>query len=134
MNPVRKTQDDVAVMYFIKEKTAITIPKVIESGVAEGSFRDLGPYILMECINGTPLNELLLDFEDEHERLREDVEDSTLQHIYRQMAGIYIELFSHDFSAIGSLATEVHGSKLIWYVDSGPLTLKMNEIQRLGGV
>lgn len=134
LNPVRKTQHEVAVMHVIKEKTAIPIPKIIASGVTKGAFEDLGPYILMEYIDGTPLNELLLNFEDENERLRKDIKDTTLRHIYRQMAGVYLELFSHDFPAIGAIDMNIRGLERTWHVTSGPLTFKMNEVQRLGGV
>ncbi len=43
MEPLRKIQNEVAVMHFVKEKTTIPAPKVITSGVGEGVVHGLGP-------------------------------------------------------------------------------------------
>ncbi|KAK8213130.1 kinase-like domain-containing protein [Phyllosticta paracitricarpa] len=131
MLPQRKTEAELAVMQFIREKTSIPVPKVIASGVTEGEFEKLGPYILMEFVEGELLSELLLDFDDENQRMRKDIEESTLRHIYSQVAGFYLELFAHEFSAIGSLEMECLESGNAWRAASEPLTFELNETQRM---
>ncbi|KAK8169764.1 hypothetical protein IWX90DRAFT_430773 [Phyllosticta citrichinensis] len=74
----------------------------------------LGPYILMEFRQGESLSEKLLDFDDENQRMRKNITESTLGHIYRQVAGFYLELFANDFSAIASLEMECSESGHVW--------------------
>lgn len=131
MNPLTKAQNEVAVMHFLREKTTIPVPKVIAFGVATGDFVGLGPYIIMEFVDGIPLDDVLLDEKDG--RLR-DVSDSVIEKIYRQIARIYLQLFTHSFPKIGALSMEETESDRVWPVTSGPLTFKMNEIERMGGV
>jgi hypothetical protein len=51
--------------------------------------------------------------------------------VYRQVANILLELAEHKFDRIGSLSFEDGGS---YSVTARPLTLKMNEVVRVGGV
>jgi hypothetical protein len=118
-------------MRFLREKTTIPVPKVIAFGVATGDFVGLGPYIIMEFVDGIPLDDVLLDEKDG--RLR-DVSDSVIRKIYRQIARIYLQLFTHSFPKIGALSMEETEADRVWSVTSGPLTFKMNEIERMGGV
>jgi len=75
---------------------------------------------------------LLLDETDW--KLRKDVADSTIREIYRQIADIHLQLFAQSFPKIGGLSMEDCSSDPVWSVTSGPLTFKMNEIERMGGV
>jgi len=131
MDPVRKVLREVAVMRFIREKTSIPIPKVIASGIAEGKFLGLGPFIIMEFVRGERLDECLFDEED---NLRQHIRDSTWEIIYRQMARIYLQLSAYSFDSIGGLHLDEAGCDQSWSILSSPITLKMNELERLGGV
>ena len=71
-------------MKFVKEKTKIPIPKVIAYGTAKGYFTGLGPFIIMEFIEGERLDEVL--YQDD--KIKPEVEQSTLNFIYKQMAQI----------------------------------------------
>lgn len=51
--------------------------------------------------------------------------------MYRQVANILLELADHKFDRIGSLSFDDSGS---CSVSARPLTLKMNEVARVGGV
>lgn len=82
----------------------------------------------MEFIEGERLDEIL--YEDNE--IRPEIGQSTLNFIYKQMAQIYLELFEHDFDQIGGLSTSL--SDRSWHIGSAPLTLKMNEGQRLTGL
>ncbi|KAF4509854.1 hypothetical protein G6O67_001794 [Ophiocordyceps sinensis] len=121
-------------MRFIQINTTIPIPKILGSGVADGEFDGLGPYIIMEFVKGTSLDDLLLE-DDGEWSLKKDCPVDTIKTVYRQVANIYLELFQHAFSKIGSLSM-VEDDRLSpnWRVTSGPLTFKMNEVERMGGV
>ncbi|KJZ71313.1 hypothetical protein HIM_09287 [Hirsutella minnesotensis 3608] len=134
MNALEKTQNEAAVMRFIQTNTAIPIPKIIGSGVADGEFEGLGPYIVMEFVQGISLDDLILE-EDGAWALRKDCPIDTIKGIYRQIASIYLELFKHNFSQIGSLSVAQNDDVgPNWSVTSRPLTFKMNEVERMGGV
>ncbi|OBT84935.1 hypothetical protein VE02_06608 [Pseudogymnoascus sp. 03VT05] len=96
MYPTEKIDQEVAVMKFIREKTRIPIPKVIASGRAEGRFAGLGPFIIMEFVEGERLDETLY----QNDEIKPEISQSTLKFIYNQMAQIYLELFEHDFDQI----------------------------------
>jgi len=128
MHPAEKIDQEVAVMKFIREKTSIPIPKVIASGTAEGRFAGLGPFIIMEFVEGERLDEAL--YQDN--KIRQEIGQSTLNFIYKQMAQIYLELYEHDFDQIGGLSMSSNGRS--WHIGSAPLTLKMNEGQRMTGL
>ncbi|KAF2691827.1 hypothetical protein K458DRAFT_381672 [Lentithecium fluviatile CBS 122367] len=91
MNPLAKAQNEVAVMHFFRENTTIPVPKVIAFGVATGDFVCLGSYIIMEFVDGVPLDDVLLDEKDG--RLG-DVYNSVIEKIYRQIARIYTQLIT----------------------------------------
>ncbi|KFY89793.1 hypothetical protein V500_05492 [Pseudogymnoascus sp. VKM F-4518 (FW-2643)] len=128
MYPVEKIDQEVAVMEFIREKTSIPIPKVIASGRAEGRFAGLGSFIIMEFVDGERLDEALY----QNDEIKPGIGQPTLDFIYKQMAQIYLELFEHDFDQIGGLSMPSGGRS--WHIRDAPLTLKMNEGQRLTGI
>ncbi|KAJ9130316.1 Phosphotransferase enzyme family protein [Pleurostoma richardsiae] len=132
MNAMRKVQNEAAVMRFLKDNTTIPVPELITSGVAHGEFEGLGPYIIMNFVDGVSLDDVLLEGDSS---LKKDIPDPVLETIYRQIANIYLQLFQLDFSKIGSLSVvEEAGMGRRWHVTSGPVTFKMNEIERMGGV
>ncbi|KAL4807438.1 hypothetical protein BDV18DRAFT_167968 [Aspergillus unguis] len=128
-----KIRHEAATMEFVKEKTNIPVPSVIAWGLSHENPLGLGAFIIMEFIEGEPLDMILRQGtgpEDSHS-LRQDISDEELEIVYRQMANILLELSAHDFSRIGSLSGNADSNS---GVDSRPLTLKMNEIQSHGGV
>jgi hypothetical protein len=54
-----KVDQEVAVMKFIKEKTRILILKVIASRRTKGQFARLGPFIIMDFVEGEHLDKAL---------------------------------------------------------------------------
>jgi hypothetical protein len=131
MNGDEKIRHEAATMQFIKENTDIPMPSIIAWGSSDDNPLDLGPFIIMEFIEGEPLDMILRRSngpEDAH-TLSSDITDQELETIYRQVANILLELSVHDFSQIGSLSSDTDIS-----IHSRPLTLKMNEIRCHGGV
>ncbi|GAB7354892.1 hypothetical protein MBLNU459_g5529t1 [Dothideomycetes sp. NU459] len=118
-------------MRYVAEHTTIPIPKAIAWGVTAGELSWLGPYILMEAVEGTPLNGLILD---EADKIKSEVSDETLEKIYRQVADILLQLNCHTFDKIGSIELEEHGGESLWSVCHRPMTMKFNEIERVGGI
>jgi aminoglycoside phosphotransferase (APT) family kinase protein len=128
MRPAEKVNQEVAIMKFVREKTKIPIPEFIACSTAKGHFAGLGPFIIMEFIEGERLDEVL--YKDD--KIKPGVEQSTLNFIYKQIAQIYLELDSHDFNQIGGLS--ILSNDRFWYTESAPLTLKINEGQRMTGL
>jgi len=124
MHGDEKVRHEVAVMKFIKEKTSIPMPSIIAWGSSSDNPLGLGSFIIMEFIEGEPLDRILRQGTGPQERiLRSDISDRQLETIYRQIANILLELSAHDFLEIGSLGLPCR-----------PLTLKINEIESHGGV
>lgn len=90
---------------------------------------ELGPFIPMSFIDGVCLR-AVLGSDDDSRLLRESVPDSDVEYIYGQMADYMLQLFKIEFDQIGNLPT----SKTRFNAPSRPLTWKVHEILRLGGV
>lgn len=162
MDPETKIRHEAATMRYLYEKTNIPVPKVIGCGTTQDNcFFGVGPFIIMEYIEGKPLSEVLMgkpldelfrprtgaeelqEMADRAEAAREeeegpllspDISDETLSIIYRQIANIYLELAEHKFDKIGALSTERTRRGTSWVVEHPPHTLDNNEQQRNGGV
>lgn len=131
MYPHQKVQDEVAVMDLLNSQTNIPLPEVIACGEAKIGSTKLGPYIVMEFVQGSSLDDLILT---EEGKIRPDVEDEMLRKIYAQMARILLQLSQLRFNKIGALNINTQGSDITRSILRGPLTLKSNEIERLAGV
>lgn len=162
MDPETKIKHEVATMRFLYEKTDIPVPKIIAYGTTkENYFFGVGPFIIMEYVEGKPLSEVLMgkpldelfrprtvaehlqEVADRAELARgdgdgpllsPDISDETLTTIYRQMANVYLELADHEFDKIGSLSMVVTGKEATWSIKDPPHTLDDNEQQRIAGV
>jgi aminoglycoside phosphotransferase (APT) family kinase protein len=125
-----KIRREVATMKFIHAKTQIRIPKLIAYGMEDDL--GLGPFIITEFIRGKSLDKLWKENPKEpRSRLRLDIDEKDQETVYRQVANILLELAVHKFDRIGSLSLDDGGA---YSVTARPLTLKMNEVTRVGGV
>lgn len=129
MDKDEKVHWEVITIQFIKAKTKIPVPSIITWGCSADNPLGLGPYIIMEYIDGQPLDEIIRQQTEDGYTLRSDIDDQELEIIFRQIANIYLELSSHDFPHIGALSNPLDTT-----VQSGPLTLKINEIESHGGI
>jgi hypothetical protein len=162
MDPETKIKHEVATMKYLYEMTDIPVPRIIAYGTSkENYFFGVGPFIIMEYIEGKPLSEVLMgkpldelfrprtvgehlqEVADRAEAakgdedgplLSPDVSDETLITIYRQMANVYLELAEHEFHQIGSLSVVESSEEITWPIDDPPHTLDNNEQQRTAGV
>lgn len=92
----------------------------------------LGPCVITEFIKGKTLDTLWKENPNEPKSgLRSDIDEKVQEIVYRQVANILLELVNHEFDRIGSLSFENGGP---YSVTARPLTLKMNEVARVGGV
>ncbi|KAF9884365.1 hypothetical protein FE257_001821 [Aspergillus nanangensis] len=119
---------EVEAIHLIREKTSIPVPEIYAWGIARENQLGLGPFILMSFINGVCLNDVLGG--DDSRLLREEIPDADVEYVYRQMAHIMLQLFKIDFEQIGSLPA----LKTTFPAPSRPLTWKIHEILRVGGV
>ncbi|KAI1909779.1 hypothetical protein LOZ65_006482 [Ophidiomyces ophidiicola] len=134
-----KTRNEVAVMQYIKKNTKIPVPRIISHGMSHENPSGLGPFIIMEWVDGKKMSEILCgsSSEDSEERgweLNPEIDISLLKVLYGRMADILLELWDNDFDAIGGLHMETTGSSTDWTVKYRPLTLEMNELVRCTGI
>ncbi len=126
---VEKVTNEVHVMEYLREHTTIPLPRVLSWGLTEESPQQLGPFIIMDFIDGTHLSTILKQptkNDQEDEILNPDIGDSTLDIIYDQLADYVLQISRLEFSRIGAISKD-HTSN-IWSVTERPFTYKMNEL------
>ena len=123
-----KVRREVATMDFVSQNTTIPVPRVHAWGLASDNPLSIGPFIVMDFIEGVRLADLWMSEPDEHDLrwLRKDVPEEDLRTIYRQCAAYLLELDAHPFKFIGSLAYEDQSRRSILV---SPFTIKMHEIE-----
>jgi aminoglycoside phosphotransferase (APT) family kinase protein len=124
---------EVAALCLIGNRTSIPVPKVRAWGLAAINPLDLGPFIMMDFVEGVSLSDILRNPAEWPSRLmREDISDSDVEFIYRQMANFLLQLFKSDFDQIGSLP--LPGAEAASPASRRPLTFKAHSILQNGGV
>ncbi|RLL97665.1 hypothetical protein CFD26_105433 [Aspergillus turcosus] len=129
-----KVAMEVTALSLIRNRTTIPVPRVQAWGPAASNPLGLGPFIIMDFVNGVSLSDLLQDPNAERPSrvMREDISDYDLKVIYRQMANLLLQLFKLNFDRIGSLPspqTEVKSP-----TPPRPLTFKAHSILQNRGV
>ncbi|KUJ07302.1 uncharacterized protein LY89DRAFT_677923 [Mollisia scopiformis] len=127
-----KVAMEVEALSLIREKTTIPVPQIKGWGLAASNPLDLGPFIIMDFIEGVSLNSLLKDPDAELDTrlMKEDISDNDIEFIYRQFANFLLQLFKLDFDRIGSLPSP----KTKFPVSIRPMTFKAHDIMQTGGV
>ncbi|KAI9829870.1 MAG: hypothetical protein M1819_005968 [Sarea resinae] len=133
MFPEEKVRNEVAVMRYLQEHTAIPIPLILHWGTAKECPCNLGPFIIMEyaehALNiSAALNTPGFVLED-RPILDPNIAIDKLEHLYRQVADILLQLSSISLPSIGSLV-ETEEDK--WEVKDRPLTFNMDSLVGLG--
>lgn len=129
-----KVAMEVTALHLIYERTTIPVPKVQAWGYAASNALGLGPFIMMDFIDGVSLGDLLQDPNAERPSrvMREDISDGDIGVIYRQMANFMLQLFKLDFGRIGSLPSLQAEDESP--TPPRPLTFKAHSILQNGGV
>jgi aminoglycoside phosphotransferase (APT) family kinase protein len=120
MYPDEAVLCEVATMKFMQEKTSVPIARVIGYGTSKDNPLGLGPFIIMEFIDGTPLDEVM-----------KNTNEAELKAIYRQIAHILLDLSSLNGHRIGSLTLDNNGSPCL---SNRPLSRNLNELFRLSNI
>ncbi|KAJ5145893.1 uncharacterized protein N7515_000457 [Penicillium bovifimosum] len=119
---------EVEALSLIRERTSVPVPDVKAWGLAESNPLGLGPFILMDFIDGVCLNDV---FTGGNSRLlKKEIPDSDLEIVYSQIANFMLQIFEINFDRIGSLPTARTG----YSAPIRPLTWKIQEIAKTGGL
>ncbi|KAJ5633892.1 hypothetical protein N7528_001734 [Penicillium herquei] len=127
-----KVAMEVSTLRLLRSQTTIPVPNVRAWGTAADNTLGVGPFIMMDFIEGKTLLELLLDPDAENptRHMREDISLDNVTRIYQQMANFMLQMYHINFDKIGSLPwpeTEATGPPR-------PLTLKAHEMRHITGV
>lgn len=126
-----KVAMEVAAINLIRKETTIPVPTIQAWGTSAQNPLALGPYIIMDFIQGgVCLNDLLKGSKGGTRLLREDLSDIEMETIYRQFAVFLLQLFKLNFDHIGSLDPPT--PELSFPIR--PLTWKAHDILQTGGV
>lgn len=105
---------------YITEKTTIPIPRLCGYSVDRDNVIGL-PFMLVEYVEGRTLFGVSL----------QELERDKRDHLYSQLADIYIQLYQQQFDHIGALTIDEGGH---WkFGDNRPLTVDVNE-QEVSGL
>ncbi|QKX61138.1 uncharacterized protein TRUGW13939_08285 [Talaromyces rugulosus] len=129
-----KVAVEVTVLNLIRNRTTIPVPTVHAWGSASSNMIGLGPFIIMDFIYGVSLSDLLKDPDAERPTrlMKEDISDSEIKAIYRQLANFMLQLFKLDFGRVGSLPSPTAVAQSP--TPNRPLTFKAHSILQNGGV
>lgn len=119
---------EVEVLNLLRDRN-IPVPGIIAWGLTAANPLGLGPYIVMDFIEGVSVNTLLRQ-QHNTRLLRDDICDDDVKFLYRQFARILLQLFQIDFPVLGSLPTPVTN----FNAPVRPLTFKAHDILQTGGV
>lgn len=121
-----KVEDEVAIMEYIAQHTAIPVPKVLGHGKCA-----VGPYIVMSFIEGIQLSRLLRDSSQETVTLSASIPISVVRKAYFGMAEVLLELSKPEFPFIGAIR---QGELDAWTVSKRPLTFNMNRLAQFSNI
>ena len=125
-----KVRNEVQVMDLLR-KTTIPLPKVYNWGLTSDSPSQLGPYIIMEYVEGKPLiNELRRPTKTDdgvEMDLWRDLGNPRVLHAYGQICDYMLQIHQLDFSTAGAIR---RSSPDEWVASERPVTDNMNVLAR----
>ncbi|KAK2593631.1 hypothetical protein QQS21_008679 [Conoideocrella luteorostrata] len=129
-----KVANEVRIMEYLSQNTTIPVPRVRSWGLTAESPRHLGPFIIMDFVEGTVLSNILKQpaEQDQDMVLSSNIDNTVLDKIYRQIAGYMLQLSRLSFPRIGSISRE-HDDSNTWSVTGRPVTYNMNELVTVAG-
>jgi hypothetical protein len=129
-----KVTNEVQFMKYLSKNTTIPLPRVISWGLTEESPQQVGPFIIMDYVDGTRLSTILkqpTEHDQEDVVLNTDIDNTTLDIVYDQIANYMVQLSELDFTGIGAISEDPASNT--WSVTGRPLTYNMNELATVSG-
>jgi hypothetical protein len=126
-----KVTNEVQIMKYLSENTDIPLPRIHSWGLTADSPKELGPFIIMDYVNGTPLSNILKQPDQEDVVLNPNIDSTTLDKIYHQISYYIFQLSQLTFPRIGAISKDPISST--WCVSGRPLTYNMNELVTVAG-
>ncbi|KAL2754160.1 hypothetical protein ACRALDRAFT_1076014 [Sodiomyces alcalophilus JCM 7366] len=123
-----KVANEVHTIAYLRQHTTIPLPHIHCWGLTEESPEQLGPFILMDFIEGTRLSTFLMQPTEDEEAdmvFNPDIDDETLDVIYDQLADYILQISRLEFPLIGAISKNSSGA---WAVTERPLTYDTNEL------
>jgi hypothetical protein len=124
-----KVTNEVQFIEYLSQHTTIPLPRVLSWGLTEESPQQLGPFIIMDFIDGTRLSTILKKpTKDDQEDviLNPDIDNATLDIIYDQLADYMLQISQLNFPRIGAVSKDYASNT--WSITGRPLTYNMNEL------
>ncbi|KAF2797109.1 hypothetical protein K505DRAFT_334577 [Melanomma pulvis-pyrius CBS 109.77] len=125
-----KVTNEVSFLNYLGQNTRIPVTRVTSWGMTEENPQKLGPYIIMDFVEGTrSTNIMMMANEDPRDDFVLDpkIYNAKLG-IYDQIADYIIQLSRLNFDAIGAISQANSSSSKTWTVTGRPLTYNMNEL------
>lgn len=129
-----KVANEVRVIKYLRERTTIPLPWIHCWGSTEESPEQLGPFIIMDFVEGVRLSTFLkqpTEDEDAEIILNPAMDEATLDTIYDQLAEYMLQISRLEFLSIGAISK--HETSRLWTVSGRPLTFNMNELATHAG-
>jgi hypothetical protein len=129
-----KVTKEVQFMKYLSQATTIPFPRVIDWGLTAESPQQLGPFIIMDFVDGTRLSDVLKQPVQNNEGdviLDSNIDDTKLDKVYGQIAKFMLQLSQLDFPLIGAISED--STSNTWSVTGRPLTYNMNELATVSG-
>lgn len=130
-------QNEVALIVLIRHNTTIPVPEIYGHGTALENPTGLGPFILMDWVDGVRMKDQLqettaLETPPIDVEINPDLSEDTLKNLYSEMSMVLHELWMLDFDRIGT--PELGDTPDTWRVNHRPLTHAHNETAQRDGV
>ncbi|QKX58011.1 uncharacterized protein TRUGW13939_05131 [Talaromyces rugulosus] len=94
-----KVTNEVQVMEYLRQHTNIPIPSIHSWGLLAESPQQLGPFIIMDYVEGVLLSTILKQPDQEDVILNPDIDNTILDKIYGQIASYMLQLLVLRFLA-----------------------------------
>lgn len=128
-----KVAVEARVLQLLAEKTSIPVPKVWHWGRAADCPLGLGPFIIMDFVEGVSLDDVLTIPGQRFGRIRDDFPEDKIEFIFRQLARILLQLFHLDID-VDCIRNLPLPEEPGFSVPVRPLTYKVHNILQDGGV
>ncbi|PLB34269.1 phosphotransferase family protein [Aspergillus candidus] len=99
-----KVMNEVEIMDNLRQHTNIPIPRVHSWGRTAESPQHLGPFIIMDYVDGTLLSTILKQPDQEDMILNPNIDSTTLYRMFDQIAYYLFQLSQPTFTGIGAIS------------------------------